>query len=35
MSKRSMMHNTEKKYIDIGIPFSYWEKEIEVVSLNN
>ena len=25
------MLNKEKKYIDIGIPFSYWEKEIEVV----
>ncbi|CAA6805218.1 MAG: Unknown protein [uncultured Thiotrichaceae bacterium] len=22
---------TEKKYIDIGIPFSYWDKEIEVI----
>lgn len=25
------MLNTEEKYIDIGIPFSYWDKEIEVV----
>ncbi|MCK5855687.1 MAG: hypothetical protein KAG56_10730 [Sulfurovaceae bacterium] len=25
------MLNTPEKYIDVGIPFSYWDKEIEVV----